>query len=64
MLEIRVIDTGCLLTVAKVTFDPLGDPVSMEIDVLQAISLDELRKIVDQIVVALDKPVLGEDKLV
>lgn len=64
MVELRVIDQGCLLTVAKVTFDPLGYPVTMELDILQAVTLEELRKIVIQIGLALDKPVLGEDKLV
>jgi hypothetical protein len=58
--EFRVVDTGIGLTVGVVLFDPLGNPVDVNIDFLDEVeSLDELRNIVIKMKESLEKPVLN-----
>jgi hypothetical protein len=57
--EMRVIDTGETLTMGLVTFSPFGDPASVDLEIFEATSLSELRGIVEDIEIALRKPVVS-----
>lgn len=57
--EIRIVDTGDALTVARVYLDPFGEPAVTDLDVLYAESLSSLREMIDDVILALDKPVLS-----
>lgn len=55
----RVIDDGTVLTVGKVMYSPEGDPITVELDVLQSNHLTGLRDIVVQIQQGFDEPVIS-----
>lgn len=55
----RVVDDGYMLTVGKVTYDLNGEPVTVQLNVLEATSLTGLIDIISQIKIALKAPVLS-----
>jgi hypothetical protein len=62
--ELRVVDTGTSLALAKVVLDPQGDPFVTVLEILETDTLADMRDIIDAAVVAVTKPVINMRNLV
>ena len=62
--EIRIVDTGTSLALARVVLSPFDEPLVTVLEVLESDSVADMREIIDAAVAALGKPVISMRNLV